>query len=292
MKVWPYDFIGNTPSTYVDDIGVKMEGYNPTGSIKDRVAWHMLRKAEERGELRKGMEIVEATSGNTGISLAMLSSIRGYRFTAIMPEHMSEERRVMMRSYGARIILTPEEKGSLGAKEALEEMLSHRNDIWSPRQFKSEDNIEAHVFSTGPEIIRDFPEIDAFVAAIGTGGTLIGVAKAMEREGLDVHIFGVEPEESAVISGKPAGKHGIQGIGRGEVTPIVERNMDLIDVIIEVSTEEAMQGMRYLWKERGISCGISSGANFMAARKLMKKGYRVATIFPDRGDRYLSMVNW
>ena len=290
-KIWPYDFIGNTPYVYVDNIGIKLEGYNPTGSIKDRAAWYMMKMAESRGELRKGMEIVEATSGNTGISLAMLSSLRGYSFTAVMPESMSEERRAMMRSYGANIILSPAEKGSKGAKEILENMMKDRKNRWFPRQFESEDNIEAHRKGTGPEIIRDFGKIDAFVAGIGTGGTLIGIAKAFSDAGMDVRIVGVEPEESAVIYGKNPGKHGIQGIGRGEITPIVEKHMDLIDEIITVKTGDAMNSMKYLWRERGISTGMSAGANFFAARKLLKRGYRVVTIAPDRGDRYLSIAN-
>lgn len=289
-NIWPYDFIGDTPSVLLDDVFLKIEGYNPTGSIKDRAAWHMMKRAEERGGLRKGMEIVEATSGNTGISLAMLSALRGYAFTAIMPEGMSPERSAMMRSYGANVVLTPAEEGSAGSKKALEDMTEGRRDVWSPRQFENPDNIEAHRLGTGPEIARELPEIDAFVAGIGTGGTLIGVAKAFEDAGMDVLIVGVEPEESAVLSGKEGGKHGIQGIGRGEITAIIENNRGFIDRIVTVKTKDALDAMKYLWRERGISCGVSSGANFLAARRLAMEGYRVATVLPDRGDRYLSLV--
>ncbi len=288
-KIWPYDFIGDTPSVLLDDVFLKIEGYNPTGSIKDRAAWYMMRKAEERGELRKGMRIVEATSGNTGISLAMLSSIRGYHFTAVMPENMSMERVHMMRSYGADVALTPAEEGSAGAKKRAQELIEELG-AWSPRQFENPDNMEAHRVGTGPEVIREFPEIEGFVAGIGTGGTLLGIAKAFEDAGMDVLVVGLEPQESAVLSGNGAGRHGIQGIGRGEITPLVESNMGLIDRIMTIRTEDALQGMKYLWKEKGISCGISAGANFIAARRLAKEGHRVATVLPDRGDRYLSIA--
>ncbi len=289
-KIWPYDFIGDTPSFFIDSVFLKIEGANPTGSIKDRASWHMMKRAEERGELGKGMEIVEATSGNTGISLAMLSALRGYGFTAVMPEGMSPERTAMMRSYGANVVLTPAEEGSAGSKKALEEMTEGRDDIWSPRQFENPDNIEAHRLGTGLEIAREFPEIDAFVAGIGTGGTLIGVAKAFKDANMDVMMVGLEPEESAVLSGKESGRHGIQGIGRGEITAIIEENGGLVDRIMTIKTEDALGAMKYLWRENGISCGVSSGANFLAARRLAMKGYRVATVLPDRGDRYLSLV--
>ncbi len=293
-KIWPYDFIGSTPYAVVDDVVLKMEGYNPTGSIKDRVAWAMMEDAERSGILKPGMRIVEATSGNLGISMAMLSSVRGYSFTAIMPENMGAERISMMRSYGAEVILTPASGGSLGAFRHMKSLMSlDEGDTWFPQQARNPMNVEAHRKGTGAEIVRDVPETDTFVAAVGTGGTITGTALAFRDASADIHVVGVEPEESAVLSGKAPGNHGIPGIGRGEVPFFISENPGLMDEIVTVSSAEAVDGMRYLWREKGISCGPSGGANFVAARRLARsgKGRKVLTILPDRGDRYLSMLH-
>ncbi len=281
--------IGKTPLINVNGIRAKLETTNPTGSIKDRMAWYMIKKAEERGELRPGKRIIEVTSGNTGISFAMISAIRGYKFIAVMPESMSIERRKMMKVFGAEIVLTPAEEDMLGAIRTYEELVRKNPDAWLPRQFENPDNIEAHKLGLGMEILQQTQgKIDAFVAGIGTGGTLIGVAQALKEVRSDVKIIGVEPEESAVLSGGTPGIHGIQGIGEGFVPKIVQDNRDLIDEIITVKTDEAKDMMKTLAKKHGILVGISSGANLLAALKIKRKYRNVVTVFPDRGERYLS----
>ena len=283
------DTIGNTPLIRIGKIYAKLETTNPTGSIKDRMAWYLIKKAEGRGELKKGDTIIEVTSGNTGISLAMVSAIRGYRFTAIMPASVNGEKRKMMESFGAEIILTPAEKEMAGAVEVYEERVSHARNVWLPRQFENPDNIATHKEGIGMEIIRQMGgNVDAFVAGVGTGGTLLGVALALKEINPKIKIVAVEPLESAVLSGGSSGNHRISGIGEGFVPQIVKDNRGLIDEVITVKSKDAIAMSKELARKYGILVGISSGANVLVARKISKRYRRVATVLPDRGERYFS----
>lgn len=282
--------IGNTPLLKIENIYAKLETTNPTGSVKDRMAAYIINQAEKRGELKKDMKIIEITSGNTGIALAMISAIKGYKFTAIMPESMSIERQKMIRAFGAKIVLTPAKDDMTGAIKKYIEMISENPNAWLPNQFKNQDNITAHEKGLGKEIIEQTNgKIDAFVAGAGTGGTLIGVARAFKRAKIKAKIIAVEPAESAVLLGGNQGLHKIQGIGEGFIPQILEENLDLIDEIIKISSKEAIKTSHYLTRKYGILVGISSGANFAAASKLHKQYKNVVTILPDRGERYLSM---
>ena len=282
--------IGKTPLIKIDGILSKLETTNPTGSIKDRMAWYMIKMAEERGELKPGMEIIEVTSGNTGIAFAMISSVKGYRFTAIMPESMSIERRKMMRLFGAKIVLTPAEEDMRGAVRKLKEIVKKKKNVWLPRQFENPDNVKAHELGIGKEILKETKgKIDVFVAGVGTGGTLIGVAKALKKENPNVKIVAVEPAESPVLSRGKSGLHKIQGIGEGFIPKLVQENIDLIDEIITIRSEDAINMSKELARKYGLLVGISSGANFLAAKQLRKKYQKVVTVFPDRGERYLSL---
>ena len=280
--------IGKTPVVDIDGIKAKLETTNPSGSVKDRMAGHMIAKAEERGELKPRTSIIEATSGNTGIAFAMAAAAKGYRFTAVMPESMSPERRRMMEGYGAEVKLTPGEDDMKGALEAYEELARERPDAWLPRQFDNPDNPEAHEHGLGKELANQVPDMDVFVAGIGTGGTIIGAARALKRAKPDVKVIGVEPAESAVLHGQEPGKHAIQGIGEGFVPKIVEEDKDLIDEVVTVTTEEATDTRNELAREYGLLVGTSAGANVAAARKLKSKYGKITTILPDRGERYLS----
>ena len=281
--------VGNTPLIKIGKIFAKLETTNPTGSVKDRMAWYMVKNAEERGELNPGRRIIEVTSGNTGIAFAMISAIRGYRFTAVMPESMSIERRKMMEAFGAELILTPAEEDIWGAIKKYNELAREHTDAWLPKQFENPDNIEAHEKGLGKEIIMQTDgKVDAFVAGTGTGGTLIGVAKALKKVNPNVKIVAVEPAESAVMSGGKPGSHKIQGIGEGFIPKIVKDNMRLIDKVITVKSDDAIKMQKKLAKEHGILVGISSGANVLAAMQLSKKYKNVVTVLPDRGERYLS----
>ena len=282
--------IGNTSLIRIGKIYAKLETMNPTGSIKDRLAWYLVKKAEERGELKPGNAIIEVTSGNTGIFLAMVSAIKGYRFTAVMPRSASVEKRKMMESFGAEIILTPAEKEMAGAVEVYEEMVNHARNVWLPRQFENPDNIAAHREGIGREIVHQMNgNVDAFVAGVGTGGTLLGVALALKEINPKVKIVAVEPLESAVLSGGNPGIHKIQGIGEGFIPQIVKDNRSLIDDAITVKSSEAIAMSNKLARMHGILVGISSGANVLAARKTAKRYRNVVTVLPDRGERYFSI---
>lgn len=294
------DQIGNTPVVELaklnnteSSIWAKLEAVNPSGSIKDVMAFYMIDMAEEKGILKPGNKIIEASSGNTGISFAMISALKGYKFTAVMPEHMSKERRQMMQAFGANIVLTPEEEQFSGALERLEQLARENKDAWLPRQFENEDNTAAHREITGRRILQQIGDrIDAFVAGVGTGGTLIGVAEALRRVYPSVRIVAVEPAESAVMSGEKPGSHIIQGIGAGFIPSLV--HVELIDEIIKVKSSDALDMTRQLIKEEGLMVGLSSGANVLAASEVARKlgkGKTIVTILPDRGERYLSM-NW
>jgi len=283
------DTIGNTPLIRIGKIYAKLETTNPTGSIKDRLAWYLVKKAEGRGELRRGDAIIEVTSGNTGISLAMVSAIKGYQFTAVMPASVNGEKRKMMESFGAEIILTPAEKEMAGAVEVYEEIVRRTKKAWLPRQFENPDNINAHREGIGGEIIYQMEgKVDAFVAGVGTGGTLLGVALALKRINPKVKIIAVEPMESAVLSGGNPGRHKISGIGEGFVPQIVKDNRGLIDEVITVKSKDAVAMSKELARKYGILVGISSGANTLVARKIAKKYKNAVTVLPDRGERYLS----
>jgi len=281
--------VGKTPLIKIGKIYAKLETTNPTGSVKDRMADYMIKKAEQRGELNKGSRIIEVTSGNTGISFSMISAIRGYKFTAVMPEHMSIERIKMMKAFGADVILTPKKEDMAGAIRIYNKLVRKYPDAWLPNQFENQDNIDAHELGLGKEIIAQFKgRIDAFVAGIGTGGTLLGVARALKKEFPNVKIIGVEPEESAVLSGRKQSMHKIQGIGEGFIPKLVKDNLKMIDEIITIKSEDAIKMSKRLAREHGILVGISSGANVLAAMKLNKSYKNVITILPDSGERYLS----
>lgn len=285
------DFIGNTPLVKIGEIFAKLETVNPSGSVKDRMAWYMVKKAEERKELKPKSKIIEVTSGNTGIAFAMISAIKRYKFIAVMPKSMSKERIEMMKAFGAEIILTPAKDDVFGAIRKYKEIISKNTDVWLPKQFENPDNIAAHREGLGKEIIKQTKgKVDAFVAGVGTGGTLIGVAQALKRRNPQVKIIAVEPKESAVLSGKKAGIHKIQGIGEGFIPELVKDNKSIIDEIITIGSQEAMNTARRIARDYGILVGISSGANVLAAEKIKQKyGFEnVVTVLPDRGERYLS----
>jgi cysteine synthase A len=280
--------IGNTPLLKIDGIYAKAEMLNPSGSIKDRMVAHLIKKAEERGQLKPGQEIIELTSGNTGVALAMISSIKGYRFTAILPEYIDIDKQRIMRIFGANLILTPAQEGFLGAKKRYDEICVERPQAWLPKQFGNTDAIEEHQQGIGQEIIRQMNgQIDAFVAGVGTGGTLIGVAKALKKINPKVKIIAVEPAESPVISGGNSGMHRIEGIGVGIVPEIIKDNRYLIDEIILVKSDDAIKMSMDLAKKHGLLVGIASGANVLAAKKVSEKYKNVVTILTDGGERYL-----
>ena len=281
--------VGDTPLIKIGNIYAKLETTNPSGSIKDRMVWHMIEKAEKRGELKRGSKIIEVTSGNTGIAFAMASAIKGYHFVAVMPESMSIERRKMIKAFGGEIVLTPAEEDMEGAVKKYEELIKKNKNAWLPRQFENRDNAESHRLGTGKEIIEQMGgKIDAFVAGTGTGGTLIGIGQALKSKYPKVKIFAIEPAESPVISRGKAGIHKIQGIGEGFVPGIIEKNRGLIDGIILVKGQDAINMKKKLAQKYGVFTGISSGANVLAAMKLSKKYKTVVTVLPDRGERYLS----
>jgi cysteine synthase A len=294
------DLIGKTPLLEIPvktsksnsgaRIFAKLETTNPTGSIKDRMAFYLVKKAEERGELKPGSKIIEVTSGNTGIAFAMISAVKGYKFTAVMPKSVSIERVKMMKLFGANIVLTPAKEDISGAVKKYEKLVKKNKDAWLPRQFENFENIIAHRDGTGKEIIEQTKgKIDAFVAGAGTGGTLIGVAQALKKVNPKIKIIVVEPAESAVLSGGKPGPHQIQGIGEGFIPKVLKDNMHWIDEIIKVKSKDAVLMRKKLIKDYGILVGISSGANVFAAMELSKRFENVVTVLPDRGERYLSL---
>ncbi len=291
------EIIGNTPLVRINklagpggaDIYGKLEFFNLCSSIKDRICFAMIEAAEQEGTLTEGATIVEPTSGNTGIGLAFVCAVRGYKLVLTMPETMSVERRNILKSFGAELILTPGEKDMSGAVEKAAELAGEKG-YYQPQQFKNPANPEVHRQTTAQEIIGQLKGIDAFVAGVGTGGTITGVGEVLKREsGGRATIVAVEPSRSPVLSGGQPGIHEIQGIGAGFVPDILNR--EVIDEIITVSDEEAYQTTRMLITQEGILCGVSSGANFFAARKVAERlgpGKTVVVVFPDTGERYLS----
>lgn len=273
------------------EVLVKLESANPGGSVKDRAALAMLDDAEERSVVKAGGVIVEPTSGNTGVGLAMIAAARGYRLVLTMPDTMSVERRRLLAAYGAELVLTPGARGMRGAVDAALEMVQANPGWFMPYQFENEANPRAHERTTACEILEDLDgRLDAFVAGIGTGGTITGVGRVLRREVPGVRIIGVEPAESAVLSGGAAGPHGIQGIGAGFVPKVLDRAV--IDEIIAVRTADARATARALARTEGVLAGISSGAAAWAAREIARRlgpGTRTLAILPDTGERYLSV---
>lgn len=268
----------------------KLEFYNPANSVKDRIGVAMIDVAEKSGELREGGTIVEATSGNTGIALAMVGASRGYRVVLTMPESMSKERRALLRAFGAELVLTPKADGMKGAVEKAEEIGSQDNAVLV-RQFENEANAQAHRDTTAQEILNDTEgEVDIFVAGIGTGGTITGVGEVLKEKNKDVQIVAVEPAASPLLSEGKAGPHAIQGIGANFIPGVLNR--DIIDEVVTVENEVALETARETAKSEGLLVGISSGAAINAAKRVAarpeNKGKRVVVIIPSFGERYLS----
>lgn len=266
----------------------KLEAHNPGGSVKDRAALSMVELAEREGKLRKGSTIIEATSGNTGISLAMIAAVRGYKCVVVMPEDMSVERRYILRAYGAEIVLTPADDGMAGAVDHAKELLKKTPGAWMSRQFENPANPDAHACATGREILEQTGrDMAAFVVGVGTGGTLTGCGRVFREElGSAVRIVAVEPSSSAVLSGREPGAHGIQGIGAGFVPPILDRS--LVDEVLTVTDTAAERMARRLAREEGLLVGPSSGANVHAAVEVAKRlEGTIVTVLPDSGERYL-----
>jgi len=289
------DRIGNTPLVKISTpqgsaaLWGKLESANPGGSVKDRIAKAMIEQAENDGLIKPGDVIVEPTSGNTGIGISLVGTIKGYQVVLTMPDTMSMERRRLLGAFGAELILTPGAKGMRGAIEKAEEIAAERK-AFMPQQFCNPANPKVHMETTGPEILRDLDnQVDALVAGVGTGGTITGAGQAIKNQNPDVLIVAVEPADSAVLSGGEPGPHKIQGIGAGFVPDVL--NTDIYSRIITVSNEDAMQTARGLARDEGIFVGISAGANVFAARQVaaqLSHGQNVVTILCDTGERYLS----
>ncbi|AMB94641.1 cysteine synthase A [Aerococcus sanguinicola] len=287
--------IGHTPVIKLDQtaedaasIYVKLESRNPGGSVKDRPVKYILQSLIDSGEIEEGGAIVESTSGNTGIALAMLGAALKLRVIIVMPETMSIERRNLMKAYGAELILTPGAEGMKGAGAKAEEIAE---EIGAPvfGQFVREANVQAHVETTAREILEDLPEIDGFVAGIGTGGTVTGVGRVLKEEKADAKVWGVEPEASPLLTEGTAGSHKIQGLGANFIPKILDQSV--IDYIDKVSNEDAIAGAVELAHKYGILAGFSSGANYVSAQRLAKElgpDHHVLTVLPDTGERYLS----
>ena len=291
------ELIGKTPIVKLNrivesdsaDIYLKLEFMNPGSSVKDRIALAMIEDAEKKGLLKEGDTIIEPTSGNTGIGLAMVAAAKGYNAILVMPETMSIERRNLLRAYGAELVLTPGPEGMGGAIRKATE-LAKEHGYFIPQQFKNQSNPEIHRLTTGPEIIEQMgDQLDAFIVGIGTGGTITGAGEVLKEAYKDIKIYAVEPADSPVLSGGKPGPHKIQGIGAGFVPETLD--VEVYDEIIQVKTEQAFEYARRVAKEEGILVGISSGAVIYAATEVAKKlgkGKKVLVIIPSNGERYLS----
>ena len=272
-------------------IYAKLEYMNPGGSVKDRICLAMIEDAEARGVLKPGATVIEPTSGNTGIGLAMVCAVKGYPIILTMPETMTAERIQILKSYGAEVVLTPAADGMIGAVKKAEELAKPMNNAFIPQQFNNPANPQMHRQTTAQEVLRvTNGELDAFVAGVGTGGTITGVGEVVKKKYPHVRVVAVEPKSSAVLSGKPPGPHMIQGIGAGFIPQVLNR--EVIDEIITVSDEDAHAASARLAKEEGLFVGISSGAACLAALKVARdlgSGKTVVVIFPDTGERYFSL---
>lgn len=293
-----YELIGNTPTIKLNkivdsnfaNIYLKLESFNPGSSVKDRVALSMIETAEKEGKLKKGGVIIEPTSGNTGIGLAMIGAAKGYKVVIVMPDTMSIERRMLLSAYGAEIILTPGIEGMNGAIKKANELVQENKNYFMPQQFENFANTSIHERTTAKEILSDFKDgLDAFISAVGTGGTITGVGKALKKKMQNIKIIAVEPASSSVISGGRPGPHKIQGIGAGFIPKVLD--ISVIDEVIMVKDEDAFEISKKLVRLEGIMAGISTGAAVYAAIEIAKKmghGKNVLAIAPDTGERYLS----
>lgn len=295
------ELVGNTPllrianiikeEAFKADIFVKLELFNPAGSVKDRIAVNMVEEAEKKGILKSGMTIIEPTSGNTGIGLAAVAAAKGYKAIFTMPETMSIERRKLLAGYGAQIVLTDGKLGMKGAIEKAKELEATSDAALILGQFENPNNPESHKKTTGPEIWEDTAgEVDIFVAGVGTGGTISGVGEYLKEQNENIQVIAVEPQKSPVLSGGTPGPHGIQGIGAGFIPDTL--NQDVIDTVVTVKDEDAYKAARLLAMKEGILVGISSGAALSAAlclgAKEENKGKKIVVLLPDTGERYLS----
>ncbi|GEL06552.1 cysteine synthase A [Rummeliibacillus stabekisii] len=292
------DLVGNTPIVKLDNITgpndgnvyVKLEYFNPGSSVKDRIAVAMIEAAEKEGKLKPGSTIIEPTSGNTGIGLAMVAAAKGYKAILVMPDTMSMERRNLLRAYGAELVLTPGADGMKGAIAKVDE-LAKENGWFVPQQFENPANAEIHRRTTGPEIIEAFEglNLDAFISGVGTGGTITGTGEVLKEKYPNIELIAVEPKDSAVLSGKKPGPHKIQGIGAGFVPEVLDT--EIYTSILPVENEDAFETARKVAKEEGVLGGISAGAAMYAAietAKRLGKGKNVLALLPDNGERYLS----
>ncbi len=291
------DLIGRTPIVRLSRIlspgmavvWAKLERQNPGGCVKERIGLSMIEAAERSGKLKSGGLIVEPTSGNTGIGLAMVAAYKGYRLILVMPDSLSIERRKLFQAYGADLVLTPGEEGIKAAIAKAEEIAAENPGAVMPNQFENPANPEVHYQTTGPEILAQVPDLDAFVAGVGTGGTITGVGRRFREEAPHVKIFAVEPAGSPVLSGGEAGEHKIQGIGAGFKPPVM--NMDVVSEVIRVESEAAWEMTRRLARQEGLLVGISSGAATVAALEVAERlgaDKNVVVVLPDTGERYLS----
>ncbi|EPY2274238.1 cysteine synthase A [Clostridium sporogenes] len=291
------DLIGNTPMFKLNnmqeenmaDVYVKLEKFNPGDSIKDRAALGMIEEAEKMGKIKPGDIIVEPTSGNTGIGLAMVGRLKGYKVIIVMPDSMSIERRNMIKAYGAELVLTEGNKGMTGAIEKAEELARDKKGYFIPQQFSNRANSKKHYETTAVEILKDVENLDVFVASVGTGGTIAGIGRRLKEFNKNIKVVAVEPHNSPVISGGKAASHKIQGIGAGFVPEVYEK--DVVDEVMTITDEESYEYARRFGAEEGVLVGISSGANIAAAIKIAKKlgkGKKVVTVAPDGGEKYIS----
>jgi cysteine synthase A len=290
--------IGNTPVVRINnlygnskEVWIKLEKSNPGNSIKDRIALAMIEDAENKGSLNADTVIIEPTSGNTGIGLALVAAVKGYKVILVMPESMSVERRKLMEIYGAEFVLTPREKGMKGAIEKAAELVLETPNSWSPKQFENPANIEVHERTTAQEILADFPNgLDYIITGVGTGGHITGVAKVLKAKFPNLKVIAVEPELSPVLSGGTPGPHPLQGIGAGFIP--ANYHSDLIDEVIQVTKDQSFEFARRIAKEEGILVGISTGASLAAVAKKLETipdGAVVLTFNYDTGERYLSI---
>ncbi|QTL99798.1 cysteine synthase A [Iocasia frigidifontis] len=292
------ELIGDTPIIKLNKVTgdssatvlLKLERNNPGGSIKDRICYNMIKTAEEEGRLKKGGTIIEPTSGNTGIGLALIGAVKGYQVILTMPDSMSIERRNLLKAYGAKLVLTPGEKGMKGAIDKARELVAKNSDYFMPGQFENPANPEIHRQTTAREILRDTGgKIDYFIAGVGTGGTLTGTAEVLKNEIPEIKAIAVEPATSAVLSGESAGSHKIQGIGAGFIPAVLNKN--IIDRVIKISDDKAIETAQLLASKEGLLLGISSGASAAAALQIaaeVDSNKTILALAPDTGERYLS----